>query len=243
MDCLDSEDMAGDISSFDSENIAGDIDSLDHENLADDIKNLGFHPVSGPDAGIVTLSNLSAKVSKHSTGQNLSRNVELLSRHSAFQQPFIQETVVDSGYGTTSNVSKDRYNNGALFHASMEDSTNLPERASFRRENEDRVEENTAYCDDMDTVYTDRNMVDEITADSHILRLAQDLFQQIKADSLTNSMVDAATIKLPELLQAFAVNLGYKSLTQMHRDVMAFIHMNRKLVLHCHDLPSALDPC
>ncbi|CAG9990680.1 unnamed protein product [Clonostachys byssicola] len=65
---------------------------------------------------------------------------------------------------------------------------------------------------------------------TYIWELADDLFRRIgslNADEKTQGKVSAI---LPELLKAFALKIGHDAPTQMHRDVMAFVHRHRRRV-------------
>lgn len=61
-----------------------------------------------------------------------------------------------------------------------------------------------------------------------VWELANELFKNISslnADEMTQARISNI---LPELLQAFALKIGYGAKTQMHRDVMAFVHRYRR---------------
>ncbi|KAG5827097.1 hypothetical protein H9Q74_002807 [Fusarium xylarioides] len=82
--------------------------------------------------------------------------------------------------------------------------------------------------DDTATEYSNMSSTTSSRKQQYIGELAGDLFRKIswlKVDKKTQTEVLAI---LPELLQAFALKLGHDAPTQMHRDVMAFVHRYRR---------------
>ncbi|PTB37467.1 hypothetical protein M441DRAFT_149409 [Trichoderma asperellum CBS 433.97] len=81
---------------------------------------------------------------------------------------------------------------------------------------------------DTATEYSDESRSTFSKKRSFIWELANELFKNISSlnvDEMTQARVSNI---LPELLQAFALKVGYGAKTQMHRDVMAFVHRHRR---------------
>ncbi|KAL7968449.1 hypothetical protein HDV63DRAFT_87679 [Trichoderma sp. SZMC 28014] len=80
---------------------------------------------------------------------------------------------------------------------------------------------------DAETVYSEESSTANTRRQTYIWELAEDLFESInsvytQSDSQTN-----ISKLLPDLLQAFALMIGRNAPTQMHRDIMAFVHKHR----------------
>ncbi|KAF2789972.1 hypothetical protein K505DRAFT_340816 [Melanomma pulvis-pyrius CBS 109.77] len=60
--------------------------------------------------------------------------------------------------------------------------------------------------------------------------MAEDLFNQTSPGESDIKAIERVTKVLPELLSTFALEIGYRAETQTHRDVMVFIHKNRRTV-------------
>ncbi|KAL6895023.1 hypothetical protein GGI43DRAFT_411674 [Trichoderma evansii] len=81
---------------------------------------------------------------------------------------------------------------------------------------------------DTATEYSDESRSTLSKKQGFVWELANELFKNISslnADEKTQARVSNI---LPELLQAFALKVGYGVKTQMHRDVMAFVHRYRR---------------
>ena len=61
----------------------------------------------------------------------------------------------------------------------------------------------------------------------YITELAAELFGTVKYFQLDRETLERISKMLPELLRAFALKLGHKAQTQMHRDVSFFVHKYR----------------
>jgi hypothetical protein len=57
--------------------------------------------------------------------------------------------------------------------------------------------------------------------------LAEQLFGVVNCPSLTRDALDRVSLLLPDLLRAFAVQVGYQASSQMHRDVMFYVRKDR----------------
>ncbi|KAK6507678.1 hypothetical protein TWF481_006101 [Arthrobotrys musiformis] len=81
--------------------------------------------------------------------------------------------------------------------------------------------------DDTKTVYSDTSSVASTTKQNYISELADALFHEVCAGYSDIKSLERCIEALPELLKAFSLKLGYNAPSQMHRDVMFFIHRNR----------------
>ncbi|KAK6343489.1 hypothetical protein TWF730_011079 [Orbilia blumenaviensis] len=75
---------------------------------------------------------------------------------------------------------------------------------------------------------SDSSSIMTATKEHYISELADTLFQGIHANRFNHQTLNNISESLPELLKAFAVRIGYKAPSQIHRDVMFFIHKNRR---------------
>lgn len=82
--------------------------------------------------------------------------------------------------------------------------------------------------DDTQTVYSDSTEFSETRYNSYVAALADALFEQLTLKTLDNQTAQRMSNVLPRLLKTFALQLGYEAPSQMHRDVMFFIHKNRE---------------
>ncbi|SCV49114.1 uncharacterized protein FFB14_10716 [Fusarium fujikuroi] len=83
--------------------------------------------------------------------------------------------------------------------------------------------------DDSATEYSDVSSTTFSRKQLYIQELAKDLYNKISfqaGDLGQDHRVDISAT-LPRLLKAFALKIGYCATTQMHRDVMAFVHRHR----------------
>lgn len=68
-----------------------------------------------------------------------------------------------------------------------------------------------------------------ISRQGHYIReFAEDLFSKIGALTVDEKTRSRASAILPDLLKAFALKVGHNGKTQMHRDVMVFVHRHRR---------------
>ncbi|KAH6648607.1 hypothetical protein BKA67DRAFT_661569 [Truncatella angustata] len=149
-------------------------------------------------------------------------------RYRGNQLGLLQGPVSDSGYGTASLLSERCFHHEIIARQSTKSVLDVPIAGAYSNQKNAMVDDvNETDFNDMETVYTDISGVDDTTTESYSARLAQDLFKRIKAETLPSPVIDALTTALPRLLKSFALNLGYESSAQMHRDAMVFIHRNR----------------
>lgn len=84
--------------------------------------------------------------------------------------------------------------------------------------------------DDSATEYSDLSSTTFSRKQLYIQELAKDLYNKISFQAVDlgqDHRVDISAT-LPRLLKAFALRIGYCATTQMHRDVMAFVHRHRR---------------
>ncbi|EPS43844.1 hypothetical protein H072_2168 [Dactylellina haptotyla CBS 200.50] len=86
---------------------------------------------------------------------------------------------------------------------------------------------------DSKTVYSDTSTTSTLTKESYISELADALFHEVFNEQIEGQIMDGIIECLPELLQSFALKLGFNASSQMHRDVMVFIHKNRSEIVKC----------
>lgn len=85
--------------------------------------------------------------------------------------------------------------------------------------------------DDTQTVYSDTPSMRDPKASAYISELARDLSNKLLRQvsrGETKQIVDQILGVLEERLKAFALKVGHGDRSQMHRDVMVFIHKNRR---------------
>lgn len=82
--------------------------------------------------------------------------------------------------------------------------------------------------DDARTVYSDASSLPALEKDIYISELADDLFSKIGSEQLDGQTTERISGILPELLKAFALKIGHNAPTQMHRDIMFFVHKYRR---------------
>ncbi|KAI1409805.1 hypothetical protein F5Y13DRAFT_203200 [Hypoxylon sp. FL1857] len=125
----------------------------------------------------------------------------------------------DSGYGTNSHYSK------ALMDATP--ALSVQREPNQSQVNPGDVARNGNNDDDVQTVYTEVADSSDVTTRSYIVAFAEDLFDKIGAKNLDERMLRNLSSILPALLKALALNLGHEAPSQIHRDVMVFVHKHR----------------
>ncbi|EXL97681.1 hypothetical protein NOF04DRAFT_6872 [Fusarium oxysporum II5] len=83
--------------------------------------------------------------------------------------------------------------------------------------------------DDGATEYSDVSSTTFSRKRLYISELATDLYNRVSSGSSNAGQITQVSISdtLPSLLKAFALKIGYCATSQMHRDVMAFVHRHR----------------
>lgn len=89
---------------------------------------------------------------------------------------------------------------------------------------------NDLECDDVGTIYSDVSTLGEASMrkESYISELADDLFSKIYSEQPDGQIMERISGILPEYLKDFALKVGYNAPTQMHLDVMFFVHKYRR---------------
>jgi hypothetical protein len=83
-------------------------------------------------------------------------------------------------------------------------------------------------ADDTRTMYSDTSILPSSDKMNIIVELADELLSKIRSENPLKQAVEMFLETLPELLKAFALKVGHNASSQMHRDVMVFIHKNRE---------------
>jgi hypothetical protein len=81
--------------------------------------------------------------------------------------------------------------------------------------------------DDTRTVYLDASSLPNSEKGDFITEMADELLSKVLSENPDNQTVERISAILPELLSAFALKVGCNAESQMHLDVMVFIHKNR----------------
>ncbi|KAF3237705.1 hypothetical protein TWF192_010814 [Orbilia oligospora] len=87
--------------------------------------------------------------------------------------------------------------------------------------------EDAPELDDSETVYSETSSVATSTKQLYISELADALFREACPDQPCDEALERISRDLPDLLKAFALKIGCNAPSQMHRDVMFFVHKNR----------------
>ena len=130
----------------------------------------------------------------------------------------------DSGYAST------KLDNYGHIQSTRDIPTELPAGPGYASGEQPEVPQtqNFVHVDAARTVYSDTSSVTSLQREGYISELAGDLFTKVSSwqpDSMTMERISEV---LPELLRAFALKVGHNAPSQMHRDVMVFIHKNRE---------------
>jgi hypothetical protein len=83
-------------------------------------------------------------------------------------------------------------------------------------------------CDDDLTEYSDVSSVTDTKRNAHVYGLADDLYGKLDIVGQTRYRVKQICEDVPWLLKTFALRIGHNASTQMHRDVMYFIHKHHR---------------
>jgi hypothetical protein len=78
------------------------------------------------------------------------------------------------------------------------------------------------------TVYSDASGLFAWDNERYISELANSLSSNLRSGQLDGTTLEQIFEILPELLKAFALKVGHSASTQMHRDVMFFVHEYRR---------------
>jgi len=120
----------------------------------------------------------------------------------------------DSGYGTASHCSRKVTQLNALDNA-------------IHQEQENHSNPINPETDDTATEYSDTMSLSDSRIDGYVSGLAEDLFRRLDPNVASDQITERLSTALPRLLKAFALKFGFEAPSQMHRDVMFFIHKHR----------------
>ncbi|KAK5224482.1 hypothetical protein LTR72_004263 [Exophiala xenobiotica] len=82
--------------------------------------------------------------------------------------------------------------------------------------------------DDTLTEYPDVSSIADTKRNAYVYELADDLYAKVDIKGHTQSRVIQICEALPWLLKTFASRIGHNASTQMHRDVMYFVHRHHR---------------
>ncbi|KAK5213936.1 hypothetical protein LTR41_000128 [Exophiala xenobiotica] len=82
--------------------------------------------------------------------------------------------------------------------------------------------------DDALTEYSDASSIADTKRNAYICELADDLYGKVDIGAQTRNRVNQICEDLPSLLKVFALRIGHGGSTQMHRDVMYFVHRHHR---------------
>ncbi|KAE8315062.1 TEA/ATTS domain family-domain-containing protein [Aspergillus transmontanensis] len=127
------------------------------------------------------------------------------------QEPTQNGAITDSGYAST-RLDKNEY-----IQSASDIQHNLPTDPGYTSIEQLKTpqRQSSLQVDAARTIYSDTSSATTLQKESYISELADGLF--------TKRIFQI----LPELLRAFALKVGHNAPSQMHRDVMFFIHKNR----------------
>jgi ankyrin repeat protein len=118
----------------------------------------------------------------------------------------------DSGYGTASHCSRKIPGASTLPNAHQADGA-----YTYIQTQEDAA-----------TEYSDTMSMSEPRRNGYVSGLAEDLATRLQLKVEDNQVLETLLTRLPRLLQVLALHVGYEATSQMHRDVMVFVHKHRK---------------
>ncbi len=136
----------------------------------------------------------------------------------------------DSGYGTVSHCSRQIAQLAVFSNANLVDANNSPSsQAQISQKPDAQYDTNESLdaIDDSATVYSDAGSLSDFKVNNYVSVLAEDLVKRLDLKVLNDHAVERLATTLPGLLKALALKFGSEP-TQMHRDVMYFIHKHRQ---------------
>jgi hypothetical protein len=90
-------------------------------------------------------------------------------------------------------------------------------------------QESTALLgEDARTIYSDTSSVLGPDREQYLTGLADDLYSKVLSEQEDDEIAKQVCAVLPGLLKAFALKMGHDAPSQMHRDIMAFVHKSRE---------------
>jgi hypothetical protein len=88
--------------------------------------------------------------------------------------------------------------------------------------------EQSSQLNDMDTIYSYASSLPAFQKTNFMFQFAKKLLEDIFTKGPSNQSLQWISDLLPGILRAFALKFGYKLESQRHRDVMFYIHKNRR---------------
>lgn len=161
----------------------------------------------------------------HTGGSKASGKDDPIAGDGANTRQFEQSGAIsDSGYAST---RLDKY--GCITSA-RDSRSGLPLDAGYASVDQRTMpqKQTSLQMDAARTVYSDSSSVTTLQKESYISELAEDLFKKVVSWQPDAQRMERIFEALPEMLKAFALKVGHKAPSQMHRDVMVFIHKNRE---------------
>ncbi|KAB8276226.1 TEA/ATTS domain family-domain-containing protein [Aspergillus minisclerotigenes] len=136
------------------------------------------------------------------------------------------QAFTDSGYASTKLA---KYGH---IQSTRDIQTELPAGPGYASAEQPDVAQtqNFVHVDAARTVYSDTSRVTPLQKEGYISELAEGLFSKVSSWQPDSQTMERISEVLPELLRAFALKVGHNAPSQMHRDVMVFIHKNREWV-------------
>ncbi|KAK3991528.1 hypothetical protein QBC44DRAFT_236762 [Cladorrhinum sp. PSN332] len=135
----------------------------------------------------------------------------------------------DSGYGGTTSVQ------GSRFHAelpplpSASNSETASDDGSNLQHTDQSPDANVAKSDEDDqmTVYSDASVFSTRTSEGYISAFVNDIFNRLGNDVSDPQVIERLSSHLPRLIKGLALKIGFQAPSQMHREVMVFLHKHR----------------
>jgi hypothetical protein len=137
----------------------------------------------------------------------------------------------DSGYASTLH-DKVEGKQSARIENHAQSTNNLQSQISmddgYNNTTEPAQNSDDAATEDNRTVYSDASSLADLKYESYISEFADDLFSKFRYEKFDNQTMQRISGVLTRLLKAFALRVGHNAPSQMHRDVMFFIHKYRR---------------
>ncbi|CAG9982282.1 unnamed protein product [Clonostachys byssicola] len=134
----------------------------------------------------------------------------------------------DSGYASTNPIAR-----GFESLKKQESQAPAPSREELASDD----------ADDTATQYSNLSSFSISRSHKLIWELASDLFNKLNLCNANEATRQRVSAIMPELLKSFAFRIGYRAPSQMHRDIMSFVHRNRRDIASAFiDIAFAEDP-
>ncbi len=101
-----------------------------------------------------------------------------------------------------------------------------PDQARIQNTQDPKDDDN----EDTATVYSDISSLASSRQENYVLELADDLYDNVSYWNPDFNTKERIATVLPDLLRDFALKIGHNAETQMHRNVMVYVHKNRQSV-------------